>query len=254
MQSKNEWKQSEIFSFISLAQDLHSFLFSPTPPWPSLSQNLANLTIHEVNIEGSRSPSVGTSNVENPITTDAKQLVDNSQAGLEATVSFLGRFYHPIKNPISSQQTNPKVPLITDFFHSINPKKEKLKRRKKWWAKRINNGDKETIHNFNLSSYALNRYEKSILEKERSYCPTHKPDNFQLFLDLHRFTRNLTLKRFFAIQEQKTQDILEKEENPVEIIQIEEKEYVGRTTQKLHLRVNRHRANIQNKFLLHGFS
>lgn len=31
-------------------------------------------------------------------------------------------------------------------------------------------------------------------------------------------------------------------------------QYVGRTTQKLHTRINRHRANIQNKFLLHGLS
>lgn len=31
-------------------------------------------------------------------------------------------------------------------------------------------------------------------------------------------------------------------------------QYVGRTIQKLHLRVNKHRANIQNKFMLHGLS
>lgn len=31
-------------------------------------------------------------------------------------------------------------------------------------------------------------------------------------------------------------------------------QYVGRTIQRLHQRVNKHRANIRYKFLLHGFS
>lgn len=33
-----------------------------------------------------------------------------------------------------------------------------------------------------------------------------------------------------------------------------QRQYVGRTIQPLHIRVNKHRANIRNKFLLHGLS
>lgn len=61
--------------------------------------------------------------------------------------------------------------------------------------------EKGTIKIFNLSSHDLNPYEIKLLEKGLSFCPDNKADSFELFLDLHQFTRKLTLKRFFAIQE-----------------------------------------------------
>lgn len=59
---------------------------------------------------------------------------------------------------------------------------------------------KKSIQIFNLSKYKLNPYEQKLLEKVLFFCPTHDINNFHLFLDLHRLTGNLTLKRYFSIQ------------------------------------------------------
>lgn len=41
------------------------------------------------------------------------------------------------------------------------------------------------------------------MEKGLSYCPNNKADDFELFLDLHKFVRKLTLQRYFKICENK---------------------------------------------------
>lgn len=60
-------------------------------------------------------------------------------------------------------------------------------------------GNPTSMKIYNLSTYTLNAYERSLLEKGLSFCPTNNPDEFQLFIDLHAFIRKLTLKRHFSI-------------------------------------------------------
>lgn len=110
----------------------------------------------------------------------------------------------------------PKTPHNNQLLSPPEPQKKKkcrrgnrgggAKERKKRNTTIETDANKKKIKNikiFNLSSYTPNGYEYSLLEKGLSYCPTHKADNFELFLDVHRFTRKLTLKRFFSIQEQR---------------------------------------------------
>lgn len=62
-----------------------------------------------------------------------------------------------------------------------------------------------SIKIFNLSKKVLNPYEISLLKKCLSFCPSHDTDPFELFIDLYRFTRKLTLKRHFEIQQRKNE-------------------------------------------------
>lgn len=57
----------------------------------------------------------------------------------------------------------------------------------------------------NLSQYTLNPYERMVLEKGLSFCPDYQSKDFDFFLDLHRFTRKLTLTRHFAIKSGKSE-------------------------------------------------
>lgn len=59
---------------------------------------------------------------------------------------------------------------------------------------------KSSVKIFDLSNYKLTPYEVSLLEKGLSLCPEHQADSFNLFIDLHRFTRKLSLNRHFNIQ------------------------------------------------------
>lgn len=73
-------------------------------------------------------------------------------------------------------------------------------------CKRRRQGDhieplKSTIKIFNLSKYELSRDERSVLEKGLSFAPQSKPDDFQLFIDLNKFIRKLTLQRHFSLCE-----------------------------------------------------
>lgn len=51
-----------------------------------------------------------------------------------------------------------------------------------------------------MSSYTLNPYEQRVLEKGLSFCSDYQCKDFDLFLDLYRFTRKLTLKRHFSLK------------------------------------------------------
>lgn len=53
-------------------------------------------------------------------------------------------------------------------------------------------------------------YDKTLLEKGLSYCPNNKIYPFNLFLDLHKLGRKLTLKRYFAIQAKKKNNSIPK--------------------------------------------
>lgn len=95
------------------------------------------------------------------------------------------------------------------FLYSSMTRKEKFRRGKRGGIskqKRKNTSShtegNKTITIFNLSDHTLNAYETRLLEKGLSFCPKHRADNFQLFIDLHHLARNLTLKRLFSIQEQ----------------------------------------------------
>lgn len=70
---------------------------------------------------------------------------------------------------------------------------------------------------FSLSKHDLNPYEKKVLEKGLSFCPEYIIDNFQLFLDFHQFMQNLTLKRFFAIQEKEKRQLCRKHRDFINI-------------------------------------
>lgn len=52
---------------------------------------------------------------------------------------------------------------------------------------------------FNLLTYKINPKEQSLLV----VCPKNDAKSFDLYLDLHRFTRKSTLCRHFSIQDQK---------------------------------------------------
>lgn len=58
-----------------------------------------------------------------------------------------------------------------------------------------------TIKIFNLSSYILSEMEINLLSKGLSYCPTTRINEFQLFMDLNKFIRKITLTRHFNIQD-----------------------------------------------------
>lgn len=47
---------------------------------------------------------------------------------------------------------------------------------------------------------------KNLLNKSLSFCPNNQVDTFDLFLDLYKFVRKLSLCRFFAIQDPKKSD------------------------------------------------
>lgn len=127
-------------------------------------------------------------------------------------IPFLGEVKHPGKDPMRPLEMKIPTRSITSFFLPLNKRKRKKFRRGKRGG---NKKEKRTtdittkkmstcnIQMFNISKYILNSYEKRLLEKGLSFCPTYKANDFQLFLDFNYFTRKLTLQRFFAIQEQK---------------------------------------------------
>lgn len=89
-------------------------------------------------------------------------------------------------------------------------KKTKHKRGKRGGRNRSNHNNKkeqsilqeeqdDTVKIFNLSSYTLSDIETKVLSKGLSFCPTTGANNFELFMDLHSFTRKLTLQRHFNI-------------------------------------------------------
>lgn len=63
-----------------------------------------------------------------------------------------------------------------------------------------------TIKIFNLSDHTLTPPEVSLLSRGLTFAPTAGPNPFQLFIDLNRFIRNLTVKRFFQMKIEKNND------------------------------------------------
>ncbi|MEE6514049.1 hypothetical protein FKM82_021996 [Ascaphus truei] len=66
---------------------------------------------------------------------------------------------------------------------------------------------------YNLSSHTLTPHHISLLAKGLSYAPNSTPNRFDLFVDLNRYIRKLTLMRHFT---QKGDDNLEFELNTQE--------------------------------------
>lgn len=98
-------------------------------------------------------------------------IIDNTQNPTQAIVPFLGPICNPIQNPVELQSGRNKKPIITDFFKTVTPNK-------------------------------LSPLEMKLLEKCLSFCPTHNIDSFQFFFRFTPYSRKLTLKRFFLINEQ----------------------------------------------------
>lgn len=59
---------------------------------------------------------------------------------------------------------------------------------------------------FNLSSHILSENEISVLSRGLSFCPTNKIDEYQLFVDLHKYIRKLTLSRHFNLHKTDTEE------------------------------------------------
>lgn len=109
----------------------------------------------------------------------------------------------------------PKTRSITNYFKpktQIKGKKRRFRgnrggrKRKKEMLISTNTSVKNTDKNkgavkiFNLSNYKLTPYEV-LLEKGLSFCPEHQGDPFDLFIDLQRFVRKLSLRRYFNIKD-----------------------------------------------------
>lgn len=56
-----------------------------------------------------------------------------------------------------------------------------------------------TIKIFNLSSSVFDDTELNVLHKRVNFAPKNPPNLFEIFVDLNRYTRNLALKRYFAL-------------------------------------------------------
>lgn len=61
---------------------------------------------------------------------------------------------------------------------------------------------------FNLSSHTLTTQETILLTRGLTFAPTNLPNAFQLFKDLNKFIRDLTLKRFYNIKAAKDASII----------------------------------------------
>ncbi|XP_075448371.1 calcium uptake protein 2, mitochondrial isoform X1 [Ascaphus truei] len=58
---------------------------------------------------------------------------------------------------------------------------------------------------YNLSSHSLTPYHISLLAKGLSFSPSSTPNRFDLFVDLNRYIRKLTLMRHFTLKGEQTQ-------------------------------------------------
>ncbi|KAM4688995.1 uncharacterized protein O3C94_007112 [Discoglossus pictus] len=63
---------------------------------------------------------------------------------------------------------------------------------------KINEGTPANIKIFNLSSRPLDETEESILKRRLSFAPDTEPNPFELFIDIHKFIRKITLWRHFG--------------------------------------------------------
>lgn len=84
-------------------------------------------------------------------------------------------------------------------------------KKKRIWRRRGRRGGKNnkkkekitstytTIKIFNLSSSVFDDTELNVLRKGLNFAHKNPPNLFEIFVDLNRCTRNLTLKRYFAL-------------------------------------------------------
>lgn len=54
---------------------------------------------------------------------------------------------------------------------------------------------------YNLSSSVFSETELDLLRKVLNFSPKNSPNLFELFIDLNKYIRNLTIKRYFALKE-----------------------------------------------------
>lgn len=88
---------------------------SPSPCKNSLSQDLTNLTVYETSFEATQPLS--------PETQATNRVIDNTHAGLEVTVTFLGKVLHSIKDPTIMTKENQRLPQKTSYFQPLNYRK-----------------------------------------------------------------------------------------------------------------------------------
>lgn len=109
------------------------------------------------------------------------------------------------KQPTASQ--NEQVPDYGIF--QTNPGKKKTgyrgcrggtNQKRKTELKKTTKNSPSTVKIFNLSKYVLSPAENRLLQKGLSFCPPNPVNSFELFLDMQKFRRNLTIKRHFELE------------------------------------------------------
>lgn len=77
-----------------------------------------NLTVHEITLETNQP------HCSSVFNTSTNHIIDNTKAGSEATVPFLGKALNSVKDPPTQTQENQNPLQITSYFPPLQKKKK----------------------------------------------------------------------------------------------------------------------------------